>query len=121
MSKKKNRNLVYSTDPDYEPKCPKCYMKMSECICKETTSPVGKFQSPDTVEIRREVKGRGGKSVIVINKVGGDLKVTLKELQKICGVGGTVKQRSIELQGDHREKIKSYFEKQGRKVKFTGG
>ena len=118
MSKKKNRDLVYSTDPDYEPSCPNCYMKISECICERRT---GSFQSPDTIEIRREVKGRGGKSVTVINKVGGDLKVTLKTLQKLCGVGGTVKQKTIELQGDHREKVKIYFESEGRKVKFTGG
>ena len=121
MGKKKKGGLVYSTDPNYEAKCQTCFMKMSECICKVPAPQAGKFQSPDTVEIRREVKGRGGKSVIVINKVGGDLKATLKELQKLCGVGGTVKQKSIELQGDHREKVKSWFEKQGRKVKFTGG
>jgi translation initiation factor 1 len=117
MAKEKKR-VVFSTDPDFEERCPVCQMKISQCICKKET---GKFQSHETIEIRREVKGRGGKSVTVVCKVGGDIKETLKELQKICGVGGSTKQKNIELQGDQRNKVKSYFEEKGRKVKFTGG
>jgi translation initiation factor 1 len=114
--KKKRGGIVYSTDPDYEPLCPNCLNRLSECTCgsaRQTASGI--------IEIRREKKGRPGKSVTVLYKVGTDKKPLLKELQKLCGVGGTVKNGAIELQGDQRDKIKAYLEAKGFKVKFTGG
>ena len=120
MSQKKNRGtLVYSTDPDYEPLCPNCLNKISECTCANNPQTSPKKAGP--IEVRREKKGRGGKSVTVIRKINGDKKPVLKELQKLCGVGGTVKNGAIELQGDQRDKVKGYFEQKGYKVKFTGG
>jgi translation initiation factor 1 len=115
---KKNSSVVYSTDPDYQSTCPACLERMNACRCAPKP---GSFRNPNPVEIRRETKGRGGKAVTVVMQAGGDLKGVLKDLQKLCGVGGTVKQKTIELQGDHRDKAKGYFEGKGRKVKFTGG
>jgi translation initiation factor 1 len=94
-------------------------MKISQCICEKRENSAG--GNTETIEVRREKKGRGGKSVTVIYKVKGDKKKTLKELQKLCGVGGTVKNGAIELQGEQRDRVRSYFEGQGIKVKFTGG
>ncbi len=75
-------------------------------------------------EIRREKKGRGGKDVTVIRGLQltpQDLKMLGKLLKKKCGSGGTIKESTIEIQGDHREQVAMLLQKQGYKTKFTGG
>lgn len=76
------------------------------------------------VYVRYERKGRKGKGVCVIAGVPGD-KAKLKELAFLvkakCGTGGTVKDGTIEIQGDFRDTIKTVLEGQGHKVKFSGG
>ena len=44
-----------------------------------------------------------------------------KKLKGLCGTGGAFKNNMIEIQGDHREKIKGFLEKLGFKVKLAGG
>ena len=44
-----------------------------------------------------------------------------KKLKGLCGTGGAFKNNMIEIQGDHREKIKTHLEKLGFKVKLAGG
>jgi translation initiation factor 1 len=81
--------------------------------------------SEHTLSIRPEKKGRGGKTVSVIYDfpAGSDdyFKKLTKKIKRECGSGGTYKGDSIEVQGDHREKLKTFLEKLGFKVKFTGG
>ncbi len=78
-----------------------------------------------TIAIRREKKGRGGKQVTVMRGfqlAAKELEKLGKQLKKGCGSGGTVKPEGvIEIQGDHREKIATLLQKQGFKTKFTGG
>ncbi len=78
-----------------------------------------------TLSIRPEKKGRGGKTVSVIYDFPAHsedyFKKLTKKLKRECGTGGTFKGDSIEVQGDHREKIKLFLESLGFKVKFTGG
>ncbi|NRA83167.1 MAG: stress response translation initiation inhibitor YciH [Gammaproteobacteria bacterium] len=76
------------------------------------------------VRIRRETKGRKGKGVITVTGILLDdkaLKVIAKELKKLCGCGGSVKDGIIEIQGDNREVIKSFLEKKQYTVKLAGG
>jgi len=86
---------------------------------KEVITPSDGF-----AKVRRETKGRKGKGVIVISGLGLDaksLKKLASQLKKSCGSGGSVVGETIEVQGDKREVIKQNLEKQGFKVKFTGG
>lgn len=76
------------------------------------------------VRIRRESKGRGGKNVCVIEGLpldGAALKALTKKLKGQLGTGGAVKGTSIEIQGDHREKLLALLQQEGFKAKLAGG
>jgi translation initiation factor 1 len=69
-------------------------------------------------------KQRAGKPVSFIEGHDGpasDLLSLGKDLKKMCGVGGTVKEGCILIQGDHRDKIVLHLEKLGYTVKRKGG
>lgn len=76
------------------------------------------------VRIQRQTKGRKGKGVCIISGLDLDdapLKLLAAELKKVCGCGGSVKDGTIEIQGDARDKIKAHLEKKGHTVKLAGG
>ncbi len=76
------------------------------------------------VRIQRQTKGRKGKGVCIVSGLDmsdPELKLLAAELKKVCGCGGAVKDGSIEIQGDNRDKIKTHLEKKGHKVKLAGG
>ncbi|NCF34548.1 MAG: stress response translation initiation inhibitor YciH [Proteobacteria bacterium] len=106
--KKHSSNLVYSTESGRvkSPKTP------------ESLAP----SKDGVVRIQRESKGRGGKVVCVITGLpSADLKPLCKLMKARCGSGGAVKDQRIEIQGDHRETIRSLLEAKGLTVKFAGG
>ena len=81
--------------------------------------------SPDGyARLRREVKGRHGKTVITISGIPLENEA-LKELagclKKRCGCGGTVKHGIIEIQGDHRDLLETELRGRGYKVKLSEG
>lgn len=76
------------------------------------------------VRIQRETKGRKGAGVTIVSGLcenNDELKALAKQLKKLCSSGGAIKAEKLEVQGDHRQKIKDWLEKQGRKVKLVGG
>ncbi|WP_068717592.1 stress response translation initiation inhibitor YciH [Vibrio tritonius] len=80
-------------------------------------------KSDGIVRIHRETKGRKGKGVSIVKGLDLDdapLKLLASELKKVCGCGGSIKDGSIEIQGDVRDKIKAHLEKKGHKVKLAG-
>jgi len=114
-----NNRLVYSSA--FGRICPECSLPVERCICRK------KGSQPDgdgVVRIRRECKGRGGKTVTVISGILVDeagLKEVAALLKKRCGTGGTVKDGLIEIQGDHRELLLAELAARGYKVKAAGG
>lgn len=69
-------------------------------------------------------KQRAGKPVTLVEGFVGsgmDLLLLGKQLKKECGVGGTVKEGCVLVQGDHRDRIQLSLEKQGFRVKRKGG
>ena len=81
-------------------------------------------ESDGCVRLRREVKGRGGGTVIVISGIPLDdapLKELASLLKRRCGCGGSVKSGNIEIQGDHRDLLLTELQDRGYRVKLSGG
>lgn len=113
--------LVYSTDAGRM--CPACRQPLPSCKCAPST--VRRVPANDNIaRIRREVGGRGGKTVTVVTGLRLDdaaLAALAKRLKSACGTGGTVKSGVLELQGDQRELLVSLLAKEGFRSKFAGG
>lgn len=111
--------LVYSSE--YGRMCPECARPVAECICQKNR---GASAGDGVVRVRRETKGRGGKTVTVISGVPLDVqgvKSLAGELKRCCGTGGTVKDGIIEIQGDHCTVLVTELERRGFRVKRAGG
>lgn len=114
-----NARLVYSSESGRI--CPDCSRPVGGCVCRKAR---GAPPGDGTVRIRRETKGRGGKTVTVVAGIPLDepgVKALAGELKRRCGSGGTVSDGNIEIQGDHRELLLSELTRRGYRVKLAGG
>ena len=116
--------LVYSTESGRI--CPSCGRPISKCTCKKkkTVEKKSIYPNDGIVRIRREVKGRKGKTVTAVFGVplnDKKLQQLAKILKQKCGTGGTVKDGVIIIQGDHKETLLSEIKKEGYSVKLAGG
>jgi translation initiation factor 1 len=113
--------LVYSTDAGRM--CPACREPIGSCKC--AASRARSAPSGDGIaRIRREVGGRGGKTVTVVSGLALDppaLAALAKRLKSACGTGGTVKSGVLEFQGDHRDQLVSLLASEGFESKLAGG
>jgi len=121
MSKQKNTDsrLVYSTDGGRL--CPQCLRTVVNCVCG-SSKPAA--TGDGIVRLHRTTKGRGGKAVTIVKGLplsGDALHALATQLKKKCGVGGTLKDDNIEIQGDQRAFLKGELEKLGYTVKISGG
>jgi translation initiation factor 1 len=111
--------MVYSTERGLV--CPTCRLPTAKCRCgKEKPVPAG----DGIARVRRETKGRGGKTVTTVSGVplaGEALRNLAKDLKRRCGTGGTAKDGVIEIQGDHRETIMAELSRRGFTAKLAGG
>lgn len=112
MSKKESRTVWTSDQGD---------LRKNESGTRNVSSLPPQQQ---TVYLHRDSKGRGGKAVTLVKKLilsENDMKELTKKLKQICGSGGTIKDNTIEIQGEHREKIAEALSNMGYKVKIAGG
>lgn len=110
--------LVYSTDGGRH--CPDCGQPLGQCVCGQPVVPAG----DGIARVRRETKGRGGKTVTTVSGVplaGEELKELASALKKRCGTGGALKDGVIEIQGDHVELLLGELHKRGFQAKKSGG
>jgi len=115
----KDRVLVYSTEQKLV--CPKCRLPVRKCSCRHEEPPP---KGDGIIRVRRETKGRGGKTVTVLDGVpltGDAMRDLCSALKQLCGTGGTVKDGMIQIQGDHREKIFTELSNRGFTAKIAGG
>ncbi len=80
--------------------------------------------SQQSLRVQPTRKGKGGKTVTVISGFQSrpeTLKALLKQLKSQCGTGGTVKDDTLEIQGDHAEKLVELLRQKGYAAKKSGG
>ena len=112
MKHKSDKNgIVYSTNPDY-------------AFDYGEETPVTIEPAKQNLRVMLDKKQRAGKKVTLITGFQGsdfDLAVLGKELKAACGVGGSVKDGEILLQGDFREKVLALLLEKGySKTKISG-
>ena len=77
------------------------------------------------VDIIRQTAHRGGKTVTVLTGFVGigqaEKEALAKQMQRVCGAGGTVKDGRIEIQGDQRDTVARILIEAGFRPVFAGG
>ena len=105
------KGFAFSTDPDSLPE-------------EEIDEIPALDNNKQKLYVSLDKKQRGGKKVTLVEGFQGhedDLKDLGKELKKLCGAGGAVKDEEIIIQGDFVNKVIEYLQKQGYQVKRKGG
>src|SRR5438105_1006696 len=126
------RRLVYDSDTAQPGRCPTCGKRLDRCSCGEPPPAVSQATRPlklklprdGVVRLLRDRKGRGGKTVTLIAGLSGSpaaLTALASDLKRLCGTGGTLRGDLIEIQGDHRERLRAELERRGYTVKVAGG
>ncbi len=116
MKNRKRARLAYSTEVG--PLCRRCGEPLSDSCCKQPANePV-----PDRIvaKLRIEKSGRKGKTVTVVDGLPRNaafLKKLAKELKSVCGSGGSAGDEHVEVQGDHRDRLRDVLAKKGWQVR----
>ncbi|MFB3908685.1 MAG: translation initiation factor Sui1 [Candidatus Eisenbacteria bacterium] len=120
--------LVYSTREGKI--CPDCGKPVASCACprgRKAARPAPQHAAgagDGVARVRREVKGRGGKTVTTISGLplgDGDLAALAADLKRRFGTGGSHKDGIIVIQGDHADEIVAELERRGHRAKRAGG
>jgi translation initiation factor 1 len=95
--------IVFSTDPSFS-------------MANEETSIETLPEAQQKLTIKLDTRQRAGKAVTLVQGFMGkqeDLEELGKKLKNFCGSGGSVKEGEIIVQGDHRDKILPWLQKNG--------
>lgn len=121
--------LVYSTGVGRI--CPGCRRPAADCVCRTAGGraaggrPAGlAAAAAGAVRVARQTQGRAGKAVTVISGLpltGAELEQLATELKRRCGSGGTVRDGTIEIQGEHRDALVAELARRGITAKRSGG
>ncbi len=86
--------------------CPKCSLPVELCVCESLQQEKQKI----TIYVDKRKWGRAMSVMNFSNFKGVNLKKICKKAKQYCASGGTVKDNTIEVQGDHRIKLKKFLE-----------
>ena len=99
--------------------CPGCGRPENDCQCSNAAA-TASIPARIVAKLRVEKKGRGGKTVTVVDGLPQNaafLKALSQELKRACGTGGAVLGGGVELQGYLRERVRDVLLKKGFVVK----
>ena len=102
--------------------CQRCEKALDQCACPRDSR--GQLKPPRDQPARVRREKRGGKIVTVVtglDPVASDLPGLLKRFKSLCAAGGTLRDRSIEIQGDQRDKLVATLCDMGYPAKAAGG
>jgi len=114
--------VVYDTAVGRLDRCSNCKRRIEACVCPPKTP--GASRGDGIVRVSRDRKARRGKTVTVVTGLPGGpaaLAEIAATLKRLCGSGGTVSGDTVEIQGDHRERIAAKLTELGHTVKLAGG
>lgn len=99
---------------------------LSQSASRQSTSePALPKKTRGRIHILRQTAHRGGKTVTVITGFVGigqtEKEALAKQMQKVCGAGGTVKDGRIEIQGDQRDAVARILVEAGFRPVLAGG
>ncbi|MDH7517357.1 MAG: stress response translation initiation inhibitor YciH [Candidatus Thermoplasmatota archaeon] len=89
--------------------CEVCGLPKEICVCED----IAREQQKITIVLDKRRYGKMMTVVEGINPNDLDINALISNLKSICACGGTIKEGKIELQGDHRTKVKETLEKMG--------
>ena len=98
-----NNEIVFSTDPSFS-------------FPTEQTAAETLPEAQQKLKLKLDTKQRAGKAVTLIQGFIGkedDLEQLGKKIKNFCGTGGSVKDGEIIVQGDHRDKVFQWLQKNG--------
>ena len=113
MTDDRNR-LAYSTEQPIQKT-----KKVQKSVSQQLHS-----QSKQGIHVRLDRKGRGGKSVTLIEGLRlsyAEKESLLKQLKARLGTGGAIKDFNLEIQGDHRDAVIAFLEALNFRPKRSGG
>ena len=113
--------VVYDSAVGRLDRCSNCKRRVEACVCP---APLQQRRGDGIVRVSRDKKGRRGKTVTVVTGLPGDAAALAEistTLKKLCGSGGTVSGDTVEIQGDHRERVAARLTELGHTVKLAGG
>jgi translation initiation factor 1 len=118
VSTERGARVVYSTGAGRV--CPVCGWSQRDCKCSNQRAASEPVPAKVVAKLRVEKAGRGGKTVTVVYdlpKNEGFLKALCQDLKKACGTGGTTGHGTVEIQGEHRERLREVLQARGCAVK----
>ena len=89
--------------------CEVCGLPKEICVCED----IAREQQKITIQVDKRRYGKMMTIVDGINTYDLDIDTLVTQLKSKCACGGTIKDGKIELQGDHRNKVKEALEKMG--------
>jgi translation initiation factor 1 len=94
--------------------CPRCGWPLADCHCAANLDE--KVPARIVARLRLEKAGRAGKAVTVVDGLPRNRELLARlaaELKRACGTGGTAGEGAVELQGDHRDRLRPLLAARG--------
>lgn len=123
MARSDRDRVVYSSEKGRV--CALCGLPQKRCVCRANPrGTVLNAEGDGIARVSRSSKGRRGKTVTTISGLPGraeELSELARDLKRLCGTGGAVKEGVIEIQGDRRDQIMEELARRKIPAKRAGG